>query len=193
MRILITCFMPFRERAKNGSQVLARHLLTQHLQSSHQIDEVRVVDIPVRWGAVESVINPVVESWQPDVIMGIGEGGPTSIALETIGRNIRQGEDVDGAPPPDAVIVGNGEPERKCRFSFSWTHHIPLAFPLKLSIDAGEYLCNNALYYICGTGCGSVGFVHVPPQGDCRDDDYCALYGPILVEILRQNTSITTA
>lgn len=181
--------MPFRGRSKNGSQVLARHLMTQHLQSSCQTDEVRVVDIPVRWGAVETILSPVIESWHPDIIMGIGEGGPASIAIETTGRNIRQGNDVDDTPPPNAVIVKNGEPERTCRFSFTWTHQMPLSFPIKLSLDAGAYLCNNALYYICGTGCERAGFVHVPPQGDDNDTHYCALYGPTVNAILRQNTN----
>lgn len=48
MRILITCYMPFRGRTKNGSQTLARHL-----QAMNQSHKVRVVDIPVHWGAVE--------------------------------------------------------------------------------------------------------------------------------------------
>ncbi|TFG72816.1 MAG: hypothetical protein E4H27_01925 [Anaerolineales bacterium] len=193
MRILIPCFKPFRGRSRIGSQTLARYLQACLQQTPNQSHEVRVVDIPVRWGAVESVLNPVIESWQPDVLIGLGEGGPASIAIETTGRNIRQGDDVDSTPPPNEVIVDNGEPERTCRFSFTWTHQMPLSFPIKISIDAGTYLCNNALYYICGTGCGHTGFIHIPPQGDDDDTHYCALYGPILYEILRQNTSDAAA
>ena len=68
MRILITCFKPFKGRAKNGSQTLARYLKAKYLHSNHQNDEVRVVDIAVRWGAVESNTRAIIENWQPDMI-----------------------------------------------------------------------------------------------------------------------------
>ena len=182
MRILITCFMPFKGRIKNGSQILARYL-----HSNHQTDEVRVVDIAVRWGAVESNTRAIIENWQPDMILGLGEGGDSSIGFETISRNSRKGEDVDGNPPPTDIILENGESERSCRFSFAWTGNIILPIPLKISLDAGAYLCNNALYFISGTECERVGFIHVPPQGEVDDESYREIYGPVLLEILHQN------
>ena len=184
MRILITCFLPFKGRVKNGSQTLARFL-----EAHYQTEEVRVVDIPVRWGAVETVTSVIIENWQPDVIFGMGEGGNSSIAFETIGRNTREGEDVDGNPPSTDFIVDNGDPERNSNFSFSWTQQIILPIPIKISLDASAYLCNNALYYYCGTGCERVGFIHVPPQDDVDDEAYRNLYGPVLFEILRQNAN----
>ena len=184
MRLLITCFMPFRERTKNGSQALAHYLA-----SRHQNDAVRVVEIPVRWGAVESITRNIIENWQPDLILGIGEGDNTLITFETIGRNNRQGEDEDGNPPPGEVIQHNSEPERKCRFSFVWTHQMTLPIPVMISLDAGAYLCNNALYFYSGTRCERVGFIHVPPQGDMDDLTYCELYGPVLHKILLHNAN----
>jgi pyroglutamyl-peptidase len=185
MRILITCFMPFKGRVKNGSQILAHYL-----QIHHKADEIRVVDIPVRWGAVESLTRSIIEDWQPDIIVGLGEGGSESIAVETIARNIRKGEDVDGASPPGDHIVVNGEAERQSRFSFTWTHHMKLPVPIKISLDAGGYLCNNALFHYCGTGCSRIGFIHVPPQNDVDDTAYSEMYGPVLLEILQQNTIV---
>jgi pyrrolidone-carboxylate peptidase len=186
MRILITCFMPFKGREKNGSQVLARYL-----QTNHQKDEVRVVDLPVRWGAVESVTSTIIENWRPNIILGLGEGADTSIGFETMGRNARKGEDVDGNPPPSEFILDNGDPERSCRFSFRWAQQITLPSPIKISLDAGAYLCNNALYYFIGTGCRLVGFIHIPPQNDVDDASYCDIYGPVLLEILQQNTNVS--
>jgi pyroglutamyl-peptidase len=182
MRILITSFKPFKGRKKNGSQALAHYL-----QAHFPADEVLVADIPVLWAAVESVTGTIIEKWQPDIILGLGEGRDGSISFETIGKNARKGEDVDGNPPPAEFILENGDADRVCRFSFTWTKHIPLPSPLIISMDAGAYLCNNALYYYCGTKCIRVGFVHVPPQVDADDSSYCALYGPILHEILQQN------
>jgi pyroglutamyl-peptidase len=183
MRILITCFMPFNGRAKNGSQALARYL------QSHLVDEdVCVPDIPVRWSIVESVALPVIEEWQPDLILGLGEGGKDAVAIETTGRNIRQGDDVDGIAPADDVIVQGGEPERKSRLTFTWSSEVTLSAPVMLSLSAGAYLCNNALYLYCGSDVERAGFVHVPPQGDDDEAAYCEHYGPVVEEILRQNT-----
>ena len=182
MRILITCFMPFNGRAKNGSQALARYL------QSHLADEdVCVLDIPVRWSIVEAMVDPVIEEWQPDLLLGLGEGGKDAVAIETIGRNIRQGDDVDGTAPADGVIIEGGEPERKSRLTFTWSNEVTLSAPVMLSLSAGAYLCNNALYVTCGSDVERAGFVHVPPQGDDDEIAYCERYGPVLMEILCQN------
>ena len=182
MRILITSFVPFNGRAKNGSQALARYL------QSHLADEdVCVLDIPVRWSIVETMVSPVIEEWHPELILGLGEGGKDAVAIETIGRNIRQGDDVDGIAPEDDVIVQGGEPERKSRLTFTWSSGVALSAPVMLSLSAGAYLCNNALYVYCGTDVERAGFVHVPPQGDDDEITYCQHYGPVVEEILRQN------
>lgn len=185
MRILITCFMPFRGRAQNGSQPLARYL-----QSHLAAEDIRVVYIPVRWGAVEAVAGPVIDDWQPDLVMGLGEGGTEAVAIETTGRNTRQGDDVDGIAPPTDVIIEDGEPERKSRLTFAWNSDVALSAPVMLSLSAGAFLCNNALYVYCGTDVERVGFVHVPPQGDDDEASYCEHYGPVVEEILRQNLRI---
>ena len=148
-----------------------------------------MVEIPVCWGAVESFTSGTIVNWQPDLILGIGEGGDGVIAIESIGKNTRQGEDVDSNPPLTGFILENGEPERNSKFTFSWIPQMKLPIPIKISIDAGAYLCNNALYFMSGTGCERVGFIHVPPQGDVEDETYSELYGPVLFEILRQNTN----
>ena len=182
MRILMTCFMPFRGREKNGSQTLSQYIL------AHQsTDEVRLLDIPVRWGSVESLVKPVIQSWQPEMIMGIGEGSPDFVAIETTGKNMRQGEDVDGNPPPDERILADGPTERLCRFSFAWNYQVALPLPIKISLDAGTYLCNNALYVYCGTKSLCAGFIHVPPQENVGDAAYCERYGPLLHMIYTYN------
>ncbi|MCJ7549780.1 MAG: hypothetical protein MUQ30_08880 [Anaerolineae bacterium] len=182
MRILITCFLPYNGRARNGSQALARYL------RSHLADEeIRLLDIPVRWGAVEAVALPVIEEWQPDLILGLGEGGKDAVAIETTGRNTRQGDDVDGIAPACDVIIEGGEPERRSRLTFAWNSEVALSAPVMLSLSAGAYLCNNALYVTCGTDVERAGFVHVPPQGDDDEAAYCEHYGPVVEEILRQN------
>lgn len=187
MRILITCFQPFKGRENNGSQVLARYLKAHYLQEYAPTDELRILDIPVRWGAVETSTTTTIDSWKPDILIGLGEGRQGVIALETTGRNVRDGEDIDGNPPPDACIDPLGETERKANLGFKWSPDIELPAPLHISLDAGHYLCNNALYVYCGTGCHRVGFIHIPPQADVDDLTYSALYGPVLLRILLQN------
>ena len=174
--------MPFRGRAKNGSQVLGRYL-----QARHGDDVVRVLDMPVRWGAVESIAGPVIQSWRPDLILGLGEGGQDALAIETLAVNAREGEDVDGHPPPRRMILDDGEAQRRSRLVFAWANQMALATAVKLSISAGTYLCNNALYIYSGSTCERIGFVHVPPQSDENDADYCSRLGPVLAEIVRQN------
>ena len=184
MRVLITCFLPFRDRAKNGSQTLA-HYLESRLPDA----DLHVVEIPVRWGAVEAIAGPAIDNWHPDLLLGIGEGAPDAVVIETVGHNVRRGEDVDGTPPPTDTILRSKEKERRCRLSFAWSSITPLAVPIRLGLDAGTYLCNNALYIYCGTKVQRAGFVHVPPQGDVHDTPYCERLGPLLLDLVQQNST----
>lgn len=184
MKALVTCFHPFRGRANNGSQALA-HFLENRLPNT----DLRVIEMPVQWGAVEAIACPAIDEWSPDLLLGIGEGGPDAVVIETVGHNVRRGEDVDGTPPPSETILESGEEERRSRFSFAWDSRTALAVPIHLGLDAGAYLCNNALYVYCGTKVPRAGFVHVPPQGEAPDAPYCEQLGPILLDLVRQNSS----
>jgi pyrrolidone-carboxylate peptidase len=174
--------MPFRGRVKNGSQTIARYV-----QPLIKNGDVRIVEIPVRWGAVESVCTPVIQEWQPDVILGLGEGGAGILTIETIAKNMRKGDDVDGYSAPNEYILEFGENQRSCRFDFTWSPQIQLPVEVKISLDAGAYLCNNALYHFAGTLTERVGFIHIPPQENTDDVLYVEQYGPIVLEILHQN------
>ena len=169
MKALVTCFHPFRGRANNGSQALA-HFLENRLPNT----DLRVIEMPVQWGAVEAIACPAIDEWSPDLLLGIGEGGPDAVVIETVGHNVRRGEDVDGTPPPSETILESGEEERRSRFSFAWDSRTALAVPIHLGLDAGAYLCNHCLYTTCVWAAGQqdaalAGFVHLLPATGSSD------------------------
>lgn len=182
-RVLLTAFGPFEGRAVNGSTTLVRALAQQGIPEA----TLRTCYLPVEWDSVESRALPAVEAFRPDLLLGIGEGGPTRIALESLGRNLRRGIDEAGIEYSGEPIDATGPPARPARLHFIWDLETPTRFPLAISRDAGEFLCNNALYRYAGTTVPRVGFIHLPPQRDQSDADYVTPLLPVIMAVLRSN------
>jgi pyrrolidone-carboxylate peptidase len=178
----VTSFGPFAGRGKNGSTTIARSLRAGRLAV-----ELKVIELPVVWGEVERRVLPVVRTWKPDVLVGIGEGRRGYVAFETRAVNARAGADEKGDPPPGGAVVDGAPAELISRLTFEWSREVRCAFPIVLSRNAGRYLCNNALYVYLRTKVPRAGFVHVPPQGKADDRSYLRDYAPVVEAILRQN------
>lgn len=168
-RILLTGFEPFDGRAHNASWIAANALAQQHLSGV----ELRTALIPVCWGAPRRVLDPIIATWRPHVIIGMGEGEPGMFRLETVANNKRRERaDNDGAFPEGRVIDLDGPACRIASTDCSMLCNVlaEKGIPVRVSTDAGAFLCEELLYTLEGLrttheNLDTVLFVHVPPYG----------------------------
>lgn len=176
---LITAFEPFGGRAQNAAQEALRRLGEQFDEAFPL--EVQTRLLPVEADAAAEQLCTAIDEVQPAYVVCLGEAKRGEICLEQIGYNERC------YPIPDnAGRQFDGEPVR-AGGPASYTSTLPLDamleamqaadVPVRLSDDAGRYLCNEALYtcldHIARQGLPArAGFIHIPLLGDNnRPDD----------------------
>ncbi|MBC2606251.1 hypothetical protein [Pelagicoccus albus] len=174
--ILITCYLPFKGRSKNGSQTLG-----ESLKHHFKVPNFRVLSMPVTWGSVEQNALPLLKDLRPDIVLGLGEGPPENFQIETLAKNKRLGADVDQNEPPEPIIEAGGALELSHRWPLPSTKSESVEACPKKSEDAGAYLCNNALYRFCQSEATFASFFHFPPQGETPDSEYIDRWLPKIV------------
>jgi pyroglutamyl-peptidase len=180
--VVVTAFGKFAGRTINGSETVAKRL------DGITIDGARIVVkvLPVRWGAPEATVPDLVKAEHPVLLLGLGEGHPGKITCESTARNAAGYPDELGEPPP-STLDASGPATRAARIAFDPAWFADANIPVVSSDDAGTYLCNNMLYVASAQAVTRVGFVHLPPQGDTADDDYCALCLPVVKGVIAHN------
>ncbi|HKI73672.1 MAG TPA: hypothetical protein VJ998_03470 [Pseudomonadales bacterium] len=171
MNTLITGFTPFDGREVNASWIAARMLAED--VGAHALE------VPVRWSAPHSVLAPFCAEHHPDVIIAMGEGRQGWFDIETVARNIRQERpDNDGKLPQGEPISADG-PGRYAASIDAVSLRRTLAqsgLPVRISHDAGAFLCEEMLYTLetlrrHPDGPATVVFVHLPPWGTPLSQD----------------------
>jgi pyroglutamyl-peptidase len=168
-RILLTGFEPFDGRERNASWIAASALAQQHLPGV----ELRAAQIPVCWDAPRRVLDPIVTECQPHVIIGLGEGEPGMFRIESVANNTRRERaDNDGKFPEGRVIDPRGPLLRTASADCITLCNAltALDIPVRVSTDAGAFLCEELLYTLEGLRAAqdaldTVLFVHVPAFG----------------------------
>jgi len=179
--ILLTAYGPFAGRGRNGSETVARSLDGTDIGGAR----VHVVVLPVRWGEPEKVLPAAVTSLHPQLVLGLGEGYPEQAAFEQRAVNRAEHPDeVGGAPPALLLVDGPAQRQATLRFDRAWFAEDA---PLRLSNDAGTYLCNNLLYVAAAQPVAAAGFMHLPPQSDTPSAEYIARWAPLVKTLLAKN------
>lgn len=167
MRVLITGFEPFGGELVNPA-------LEAVMRVRQKIDHIEVIKakLPVVFHQSISVLQGLIESHSPNVVICVGQaGGRTAITLERIGINVDDARisDNEGNTPVDQKINPNGP---DAYFSTLPIKAIVKAInecgiPANVSNTAGTYVCNHILYGLCDYIVSNSleikgGFIHVP-------------------------------
>ncbi len=168
--ILITGFTPFDGRPVNASWIAASALARKGEYDGHRL---RALQIPVCWGAPRRALTQALQTGTPMLILSMGEGEPGIFRIETLARNARRERpDNDGRLPAGAPNSPTGPAERRSSFACQRVCEALAAqgIPVRLSEDAGAYLCEELLYTLeefreTTPAIEQVLFVHVPPWG----------------------------
>ncbi len=169
-------FRDYRHDDENPSTPLARQFAAE--VAARNIRCECVAPVAVNWGEIEAVIAAQVARHRDARITWIAFGAGREFAIETCATNRRATDqaDVSGRlPGKDVPLLNDMTADSDA------THVIPMSlervqdvrrslaahgFPVRLSTDAGGYLCNSAAYAIYkmhGLGTLETGlFLHTP-------------------------------
>lgn len=190
---LITGFDPFAGADHNPSWDVAEQLAARAeqgrlaAQAEHPGLILRARRLPVVHGTALETLDAAIAAVAPDVVISLGlAGGTDAIRLERVGLNLRDARIPDnaGAQPVDEPIVDDGEPALFSTLRLKAAHaRIAAAdIPVRLSLSAGSFVCNEVLYGLLHRLGGARqaahdgapspipgGFVHVPSlrEADC--------------------------
>ena len=186
-RVLVTGFGPFPGAPTNPTLDMLRQLAAKGVEG---VDLV-FTQLPVTFTGVGPALREAARC-RPDAILMLGLARTRQILnVETLARNVagRATPDTDGALPTNTTLVEGGPATREATWpaaailaSLQRAGHVAT-----LSDDAGDYVCNAALYYALHERLARlVGFLHVPPTGDrsCSDTEALASAARVIVEEL---------
>jgi pyroglutamyl-peptidase len=172
--VLITGFGPFAGAPHNPTARLAKALARCRRPALARIERIAHV-FRTSYAAVERELPDLMKCHRPDLVLLFGLAQRTPyLRVETRASNRRASlfSDVDGMHPPSVIrpggpaIISASAPEPALQAARR------ADVPVRLSIDAGKYVCNFAYWQALelARDCGAVAqFVHVPkvrgPQG----------------------------
>lgn len=175
MRLLITGFGPFPRVPRNPTSSLATGLAADPRWRRLGV-EARALVLPTTWGAVEDVLLPALDAERPDAVLMLGVAARRhriTPEIRAVNRVTRRVPDASGRVP-EGLSYRQGAPfALPARVSgapllSAMRAAARLAKGVRLSRDAGRYLCNAASYAALAQEDGppALVFIHVPmPRG----------------------------
>ncbi len=171
MTVVIFGFEPFLEFKENPSEIVARSLRGRRI-CGHIVDS---VILPVDYSKVEKPITKAIEKYNPTLALGIGLAGERNkITPEKVALNFKHSESPDNS---GRRVQGKAIDRLSADGIFS---NLPVeglvsylngqGIPASLSLSAGSYLCNYAMFVIVRAARSKSensrklggGFVHIP-------------------------------
>lgn len=167
----MSAFEPFGGRTVNASWELARRLPARVGRHT-----VRVVSLPVVYGASWPVLGRAVAEFRPDAVVALGEAPGRALRLERIAVNLRGGGKDNAGRTAEGEPLAGGGPA-------AYLSTLPLErlaaalrrarVPAQTSLSAGTYLCNETFYFLMQYAAarpfrGGAGFLHVPRDAHRR-------------------------
>lgn len=166
--ILVTGFEPFGGDITNSSWEAVRNFDGKHFDNATVV----VAQLPVVWGKATERLHKLTKFHKPVAVISFGQAGEEPVLLETTAHNVRENiPDNKKMLPQTLQIYSHAAPALKTTLPLPEIEARlrSAGIPVRLSQDAGTYLCNDifyALMYDPGTDDTKKiprGFVHVPP------------------------------
>lgn len=177
---LVTAFQPFAQRSQNGSATVL-----VWLRRRWPAGFARSRLLPVLWDRAPTLLRLALVRQKPHVFLGLGEGKPDRVALETLAQNQMHGRDEAGVEMTEEPISRRGPEHRKMSLRVPQKLAAGLPVPFVISTDAGRFLCNRILWEALQfTPCRAT-FLHLPPQAEMPAAEYARIFGPFVLSVLQ--------
>ena len=167
IRVLVTAFGAFPGAPSNPTMALARELERRHGKRLARLSIVLHTRVlPVRFAQVEGALAAALDEVRPDVVLHLGLAGrraALSVEMRAVNRLATLRPDAGRAFAGSGVVCP-GEPfQRIARWPAPRIRAAMDPFALtQVSIDAGDYVCNQTLFLTLARTSGPVGFIHIP-------------------------------
>lgn len=168
VRVLLTAFGGFPGAAINPTQAIAVKL-SKTRRGALRLGGIELLteSLPVEYGVVENRITNLLAHYQPDCVLHLGLAGARhKISVETRGRNRLNTIHPDAAGRRAGRMTCASDADDMRQASYRALRILSAMHSARadavLSIDAGDYLCNQALFSTLGQFEGPAGFIHVP-------------------------------
>ena len=169
--ILITGFGPFPGVDLNHSGVLSTECAKAVRAAYANVEVINTV-LETEWARAPEQVDALVQQHKPVVAVHFGVSAhATGFEIETIARNVCERVDAAGCTPQSGHICPGGPAERMSTLPMHAiaTRLREQKLPVRLSDDAGAYLCNAVLYRSLqaqeqNQRGGQSGFIHLPTQ-----------------------------
>jgi pyroglutamyl-peptidase len=183
LTILVTGFSAFPGAPVNPSAAIVMRLLSRHARRFrlHGI-ELQTAVLPVVYDEVARKLEELVARTQPDAIVHLGLASrrkQVSVETRAVNRITTLHPDAAKRRAAARAVRAGGLPA--LRSPLATPSLVTLmrrtGVPTQLSIDAGDYVCNQTLYTSLASGGAPAVFIHVPRLTGKRlepDDDAAA-------------------
>ena len=166
-RLLVTAFGAFPGAPSNPTIALARELERRHARRLARLSiSLHVRILPVRFAQVDGALMAALDEVQPDVVLHLGLAGrrtALSVELRALNRLGTLRPDAARAFAACGVVRPGACFQRVARWPAQRIRAAMDPFAItRLSLDAGDYVCNQTLFLTLASIRGPVGFIHVP-------------------------------
>ncbi len=155
MKVLLTAFKPFNNSINNYSEEVLKYI------NSNVTKEI----LDVVYDECFDIINSKYELNKYDLIIAMGEARMRNeLTLEVQAKNIASCslQDNKGILKKDCQIIENGKEIIQTKVDIDKVKDM-----IKLSFDAGKFVCNNIYYHLLYNYPQKSLFIHIP---HCNDD-----------------------
>jgi pyroglutamyl-peptidase len=167
IRVLVTAFGAFPGAPSNPTMALARELERRHARRFARLSiSLQTRILPVQFAQVEGALEAQLDELRPDVVLHLGlaaRRSALSVELRAVNRLGTLRPDAAGAFAASGVVRSGDSCQRVVRWP---AQRIRVAMDrfaaTRLSIDAGDYICNQTLFLTLSKTSGPVGFIHIP-------------------------------
>ncbi len=166
-RVLVTAFGAFPGAPSNPTIALARALERRHGKRLARLSiSLHVRILPVRFAQVEGALMAALEEVGPDVVLHLGLAGrrtTLSVEMRALNRLGTLRPDAGRAFAASRAVAPGAPFQRPARWPAQRIRAaMDRSAATRLSIDAGDYVCNQTLFLTLSSMVGPVGFIHIP-------------------------------
>ncbi len=172
INVLVTAFGAFPGAPSNPTIAIVRELERRHGKRLARLSiALHTSVLPVRFSQAPEALSVALETTRPDVVLHLGLAArrhALSVEMRAINRIGTLRADAGRAVAASRAVMSGARDERASRWPAQRIRAaMDRSASTRLSIDAGDYVCNQTLFLTLSTSVGQVGFIHTPRLARC--------------------------
>lgn len=174
IRVLVTAFGAFPGAPFNPTMAVTAQL-QKNARAFRRADiDIRTLVLPVVFAGTRERLARTIQDIGPDAVLHLGLAGRrkvVSVETRALNRLTIVHNDAQRRLSGTIHVEKHADPVRRSRFAAQRlaVRMARAGAPSRISIDAGDYLCNQVLYLSLGMHQSPCGFIHIPRPRSLRE------------------------